>query len=89
MPQTEADYSNFITTLMDSQHKMLTQIHGVDSPQVALSSTLLDLQGSVRFWLHFSPCVVCCSNLKALTVRCTIGDLVQACLGLLCRTWQS
>ncbi len=32
---------------MDSQHKMLSQIHGVDSPQVALSSTLLDLQGSV------------------------------------------
>ncbi len=52
MPQTEADYSNFITTLMDSQHKMLTSIHGVDSPQVALSSTLLDLQGSVRLCLH-------------------------------------
>ncbi|CAL5229806.1 g13203 [Coccomyxa viridis] len=47
IPQTEADYSNFITTLMDSQHKMLSQIHGVDSPQVALSSTLLDLQGSI------------------------------------------
>ena len=47
LPQNEADYSNFLTSLMDSQHKMLTAIHGVDSPQVALSSTLLDLQGSV------------------------------------------
>ena len=53
MPQTEADYSNFLTTLMDSQHKMLQQVHGVDSPQVALSSTLLDLQGSVSHCLHW------------------------------------
>lgn len=69
MPQTEADYSNFLATLMDTQHKMLTQIHGVDSPQVALSSTLLDLQGSVRYWPHLCPCAVCCTNVKALTAR--------------------
>ncbi len=47
LPQNEADYSNFLTSLIDSQHKLLTSIHGVDSPQVALASTLLDLQGSV------------------------------------------
>lgn len=59
LPQTEADYSHFLTALMDSQHKMLQTIHGVDSPQVALSTTLLDLQGSVSWrcpcLLHTSP----------------------------------
>jgi hypothetical protein len=32
---------------MDSQHKMLQQMHGVDSPQVALSSSMIDLQSTV------------------------------------------
>ena len=47
LPQTDGDYANFITALMDSQHKMLQQMHGVDSPQVALSSSMIDLQSTV------------------------------------------
>ena len=47
LPQTDGDYANFITSLMDSQHKMLQQVHGVDSPQVALSSSMIDLQSTV------------------------------------------
>ena len=47
LPQTDGDYANFITALMDSQHKMLQQVHGVDSPQVALSSSMIDLQSTV------------------------------------------
>ena len=37
-----------LSALMESQHTVLQKIHGVDSPQVALSSNLLSLQTSVR-----------------------------------------
>ena len=47
LPQTDGDYANFLTHLMDSQHKMLQSVHGVDSPQVALSSSMIDLQSTV------------------------------------------
>ena len=77
MPQTEADYSNFITTLMDSQHKMLTSIHGVDSPQVALSSTLLDLQGSVSLCHHFPLFLSWSTSFKALAPRCASANPVH------------
>ena len=53
LPQTDGDYANFITALMDSQHKMLQQMHGVDSPQVALSSSMIDLQSTVSSSVPF------------------------------------
>ena len=37
-----------LSALMDTQHKMLQKTHGVDSPQVALSTSLVQLQTTVR-----------------------------------------
>ena len=54
IPKDEKDYSNMLSALMDSQHSMLQKTHGVDSPQVALSSNLINLQTSVRA-LHKMP----------------------------------
>lgn len=48
LPQNQADYTNFLTGLLASQHKMLESLHGADSPKVALSSTLIDLQSTVN-----------------------------------------
>lgn len=48
IPQNEGDYSNLLASLMDQQHKILTSTLGVDHPQVALASTLVDLQSTVR-----------------------------------------
>nr|QOL01187.1 putative extracellular protein CSOL_105 [Pseudococcomyxa simplex] len=47
IPQNEADYSNLVSALMDQQHKVLTTTLGADHPQVALASTLVDLQTTV------------------------------------------
>ena len=48
IPRDEKDYANMLSALMESQHTVLQKTHGVDSPQVALSSQLLTLQTSVR-----------------------------------------
>ena len=48
IPGTEKDYSNMLTALMETQHSVLQKVHGVDSPQVALSTSLVSLQSTVR-----------------------------------------
>lgn len=63
IPQNEGDYSNLLAALMDQQHKVLTTTLGADHPQVALASTLVDLQTTVRLhplvifqsWLVLHP----------------------------------
>ena len=48
----EKDYSSKLSALMETQHSMLQKVHGVDSPQVALSTSLLSLQSTVRNFHH-------------------------------------
>ena len=51
IPNDEKDFSSMLSALMESQHSVLQKVHGVDSPQVALSTSMLSLQSSVR-----APC---------------------------------
>lgn len=48
IPKDEKDFSSMLSALMEAQHFMLQKAHGVDSPQVALSTSLLALQSTVR-----------------------------------------
>ena len=48
IPNDEKDFSSMLSALMETQHSMLQKVHGVDSPQVALSTSLISLQSTVR-----------------------------------------
>lgn len=62
IPGNEKDYSNMLTALMETQHSVLQKVHGVDSPQVALSTSLVSLQTSVRLAFPLWPPARHCST---------------------------
>ena len=59
IPNDEKDYANMLSSLMETQHSVLQKVHGVDSPQVQLSSSLLSLQSTVRRHLHRGAFALC------------------------------